>query len=191
MKAKVTIREVAKAAGVAVGTASRALNRTGRVSEKAIAAVTKAARDLGYQPDAVAQSMRTRSRITSMTTGTRERSSRSAMAGPAPVAVPSRCSASADAVGSGVAEADATAVVVAELAADVPVALGELGDGPECGDHGDAGLGGVGAVAGLAGELEGDDASDIALHGEELEVKHEPRMLRVARGHAAGSGEVR
>jgi LacI family transcriptional regulator len=61
MKAKVTIREVAKAAGVAVGTASRALNRTGRVSEKAIAAVTKAARDLGYQPDAVAQSMRTRS----------------------------------------------------------------------------------------------------------------------------------
>jgi LacI family transcriptional regulator len=61
MKAKVTIREVAKAAGVAVGTASRALNRTGRVSERAIAAVTKAARELGYEPDAVAQSMRTRS----------------------------------------------------------------------------------------------------------------------------------
>ncbi|RRH91189.1 LacI family transcriptional regulator [Variovorax beijingensis] len=61
MKAKVTIREVAKAAGVAIGTASRALNRTGRVSEQAIAAVTKAARDLGYTPDSVAQSMRTRS----------------------------------------------------------------------------------------------------------------------------------
>lgn len=61
MKAKVTIREVAKAAGVAIGTASRALNRTGRVSDQAIAAVTKAARDLGYTPDAVAQSMRTRS----------------------------------------------------------------------------------------------------------------------------------
>jgi LacI family transcriptional regulator len=61
MKAKVTIREVARAAGVAIGTASRALNRTGRVSEQAIAAVDKAARDLGYTPDAVAQSMRTRS----------------------------------------------------------------------------------------------------------------------------------
>lgn len=61
MKAKITIREVAKAAGVAVGTASRALNRSGRVSEHAIAAVTKAARELGYTPDAVAQSMRTRS----------------------------------------------------------------------------------------------------------------------------------
>ncbi len=61
MKTKVTIREVARAAGVAIGTASRALNRTGRVSEQAIAAVTKAARDLGYTPDAVAQSMRTRS----------------------------------------------------------------------------------------------------------------------------------
>jgi LacI family transcriptional regulator len=61
MTAKVTIREVAKAAGVAIGTASRALNRSGRVSDKAIAAVTKAARDLGYEPDAVAQSMRTRS----------------------------------------------------------------------------------------------------------------------------------
>ena len=61
MKRKVTIREVAKAAGVAVGTASRALNRAGRVSPEAIAAVTEAARALGYQPDAVAQSMRTRS----------------------------------------------------------------------------------------------------------------------------------
>lgn len=61
MKAKVTIREVAKEAGVAIGTASRALNRRGRVSAGAIAAVTRAARELGYEPDAVAQSMRTRS----------------------------------------------------------------------------------------------------------------------------------
>lgn len=61
MKPKVTIREVAKAAGVAIGTASRALNRSGRVSEQAVAAVTRAARELGYTPDAVAQSMRTRS----------------------------------------------------------------------------------------------------------------------------------
>lgn len=61
MKKKVTIREVAKAAGVSLGTASRALNRTGRVSEKAIAGVTKVARDLGYEPNFVARSLRTRS----------------------------------------------------------------------------------------------------------------------------------
>jgi len=61
MKQRATIREVAQAAGVSIGTASRALNRAGRVSEEAIAAVTKAARRLGYEPDAVAQSMRTRS----------------------------------------------------------------------------------------------------------------------------------
>jgi LacI family transcriptional regulator len=61
MKQRPTIRDVAQAAGVSIGTASRALNRAGRVSEDAIAAVTKAARRLGYEPDAVAQSMRTRS----------------------------------------------------------------------------------------------------------------------------------
>lgn len=61
MKQRPTIRDVALAAGVSLGTASRALNRAGRVSEDAIAAVTKAARRLGYEPDAVAQSMRTRS----------------------------------------------------------------------------------------------------------------------------------
>ena len=60
-KARITIHDVAKAAGVSIGTASRALNRAGRVSEEAIAAVDKAARKLGYEPDAVAQSMRTRS----------------------------------------------------------------------------------------------------------------------------------
>lgn len=61
MKPRITIREVAKEAGVSIGTASRALNRAGRVSEKAIADVTRAARRLGYAPDAIARSMRTRS----------------------------------------------------------------------------------------------------------------------------------
>jgi LacI family transcriptional regulator len=61
MKARTTIRDVARAAGVSLGTASRALNRTGRVSEETIAAVAKVARRLGYEPDAVAQSMRKRS----------------------------------------------------------------------------------------------------------------------------------
>lgn len=58
---KVTLREVAAAAGVSLGTASRALNRSGRVSAEAIEAVGRVARTLGYEPDAVAQSMRTRS----------------------------------------------------------------------------------------------------------------------------------
>jgi LacI family transcriptional regulator len=59
-KQRATIRDVAAAAGVSVGTASRALNRSGRVSADAVAAVTLAARRLGYEPDAIAQSMRTR-----------------------------------------------------------------------------------------------------------------------------------
>lgn len=58
---KPTIRHVAEAAGVSVGTASRAFNRAGRVSAAAIAAVQEAAQRLGYAPDAIAQSMRTRS----------------------------------------------------------------------------------------------------------------------------------
>jgi LacI family transcriptional regulator len=58
---KVTIRDVARAAGVSLGTASRALNQSGRVSAEAVAAVHRAARELGYEPDAVARSMRTRS----------------------------------------------------------------------------------------------------------------------------------
>ena len=55
---------------------------------------------------------------------------------------------------------------------------------------GDAGLGGVGAVAGLAGELEGDDARDVALEGEDLEVEHELRVIGVGGGDAEGAVEV-
>jgi LacI family transcriptional regulator len=58
---KPTIRDVAALAGVSIGTVSRALNGAGRVSESAIAAVQSAARRLGYEPDAIAQSMRTQS----------------------------------------------------------------------------------------------------------------------------------
>ena len=61
IKTRATIRDVAAAAGVSVGTASRAFNRAGRVSEKAIVAVQEAAKRLGYTPDAIAQSMRTQS----------------------------------------------------------------------------------------------------------------------------------
>lgn len=61
MKDRITIRDVARKAGVSLGTASRALNRTGRVSDAAIAAVEQAARELEYKPDPVARSLRTRS----------------------------------------------------------------------------------------------------------------------------------
>ncbi|MEC9433918.1 MAG: substrate-binding domain-containing protein [Pseudomonadota bacterium] len=56
-----TIRDVAAAAGVSVGTVSRALNKKGRVSKSAISAVAEAASRLGYEPDAIAQSMRQQS----------------------------------------------------------------------------------------------------------------------------------
>lgn len=56
-----TIKDVAAAAGVSVGTASRALNRRGRVSEATVARVTSAAKKMGYQPDAIAQSLRLKS----------------------------------------------------------------------------------------------------------------------------------
>jgi LacI family transcriptional regulator len=55
-----TIRDVAAAAGVSLGTVSRALNRSGRVSAGAAAAVAEAAARLGYEPDSVARSMRGR-----------------------------------------------------------------------------------------------------------------------------------
>lgn len=58
---KPTIHDVARLAAVSIGTASRALNRAGSVSASAMAAVQAAAEALSYAPDAVAQSMRTRS----------------------------------------------------------------------------------------------------------------------------------
>ena len=55
-----TILDVAEAAGVAVGTVSRVINRNGPVSAKAIHAVNAAIKQLNYQPDAAAQSLRSR-----------------------------------------------------------------------------------------------------------------------------------
>ncbi|MCB1343692.1 MAG: LacI family DNA-binding transcriptional regulator [Pseudooceanicola sp.] len=60
-RSRKTIKDVARAAGVSIGTASRALNRTGRVSEATVIKVSKAAQQLGYQPDAIAQSLRLKS----------------------------------------------------------------------------------------------------------------------------------
>jgi LacI family transcriptional regulator len=55
-----TIRDVARTAGVAVGTVSRVINSHTSVSPQVRERVTEAIRVLGYKPDAVAQSMRLR-----------------------------------------------------------------------------------------------------------------------------------
>lgn len=55
---KVKLRDVAKAAGVAVGTVSRVLNHNPTVAEPIRCRVQEAIRALGYAPDSVAQSMR-------------------------------------------------------------------------------------------------------------------------------------
>ena len=53
-----TIREVARLAGVSVATVSKALNRSGNVSEALQTRVAAAARTLGYAPHASARSLR-------------------------------------------------------------------------------------------------------------------------------------
>ena len=55
---RVTIRDVARRAGVAVGTASRALTGAGPVSAAAAARVTAAAHALGYRPSAAGRALR-------------------------------------------------------------------------------------------------------------------------------------
>src|SRR5258708_31641034 len=55
---KATIKDVARAAGVSLGTASRVVNGHKSVSDRVRQQVTAAIAELGYEPDAVAQSMR-------------------------------------------------------------------------------------------------------------------------------------
>lgn len=54
----VTIRDVAKRAGVAISTASAAINRSAPVSEEVVARVQKAIADIGYVPHGAARSLR-------------------------------------------------------------------------------------------------------------------------------------
>lgn len=61
MKRRPTIRDVAKAAGVSVGSVSRVLNGGHYASSDLSDKVIKAIHDLNYQPDVVAQSMRLKS----------------------------------------------------------------------------------------------------------------------------------
>ena len=58
---KTTIRDVARTAGVSIGSVSRALNGGKNVSAKVARDVAAAAQKLGYQPDFLARSLRTRS----------------------------------------------------------------------------------------------------------------------------------
>lgn len=57
---KVTIQDVARLAGVGVGTVSRVLNGHPNVSAEAEASVRKAIKESGYRPVAAAQTLRTR-----------------------------------------------------------------------------------------------------------------------------------
>ncbi|MBN8709004.1 MAG: LacI family DNA-binding transcriptional regulator [Verrucomicrobia bacterium] len=59
-KQKITIREVAAAAGVTMTTVSSALHARGRVSEEQRLRIQKIARELGYQPKVAAQMLRAR-----------------------------------------------------------------------------------------------------------------------------------
>ena len=53
-----TIKDVARRAGVAISTASAAINRSAPVSEEVIEKVEKAVREIGYVPHGAAQSLR-------------------------------------------------------------------------------------------------------------------------------------
>jgi len=59
-KAKTTIHDIARHAGVGVGTVSRVLNNQPGVSEETAALVRQAIAELGYRPAAAAQTLRTR-----------------------------------------------------------------------------------------------------------------------------------
>jgi LacI family transcriptional regulator len=61
-----TIRDVARLAGVSIGTASKALNANGRLSLETREKVLRVARELGYRPNDLAQSLH---RAKSMTVG--------------------------------------------------------------------------------------------------------------------------
>ncbi len=60
MSAKITIKEVAKKAGVAAMTVSRVLNRSGYVSEDARSRVESAVAELGYVPNQLARGLRSK-----------------------------------------------------------------------------------------------------------------------------------
>ncbi len=64
-----TIRDVARLAGVSIGTASKALNANGRMRDETREKVQRVAQEIGYRPNDLAQSLhRTRSRTVGIIT---------------------------------------------------------------------------------------------------------------------------
>lgn len=64
-----TIRDVARIAGVSIGTASKALNASGRMREETRDKIRRVAQEIGYRPNNLAQSLhRTRSRTVGIIT---------------------------------------------------------------------------------------------------------------------------
>src|SRR5208282_601693 len=61
-----TIRDVARLAGVSIGTASKAMNANGRLSAETRGRVLRVASEIGYRPNSLAQSLH---RARSMTVG--------------------------------------------------------------------------------------------------------------------------
>lgn len=64
LEKRTTIRDVARVAGVSVGTVSRSLNTPDSVKPATLSRVTAAIRSLDFQPDARAQNMRRRNTMT-------------------------------------------------------------------------------------------------------------------------------
>ena len=64
-----TIRDVARLAGVSIGTASKALNANGRMREETRENIRRVAQEIGYRPNDLAQSLhRTKSRTVGIIT---------------------------------------------------------------------------------------------------------------------------
>ena len=62
MNKKVTIRDVAEAAGVSISTVHQALNGKSGVSEATRARICQIAEEMGYQPNAIASSLKRKTR---------------------------------------------------------------------------------------------------------------------------------
>ena len=57
MRSAPTIRDVARMAGVSIGTVSKALNAGGRLRQETRDNVVRVAREIGYRPNDLAQSL--------------------------------------------------------------------------------------------------------------------------------------
>ncbi|WP_136468813.1 LacI family DNA-binding transcriptional regulator [Flagellimonas onchidii] len=58
MRKKYTIKDIANAAGVSIGTVDRVLHNRGKVSKKALTSVNKALKELDYRPNPIARTLK-------------------------------------------------------------------------------------------------------------------------------------